>query len=76
MDYEQAAKLVVTGEVQTFRQECNYPAVWQREVILEAMRAARSLDSTGPLAQALGFGVALLDDFGWLFVQTDQVIKQ
>jgi hypothetical protein len=71
---ERAAGLLLVhdGQVHTFRQRgpvivgCDI----ELEELLESMRQAGSVTLTGPMAQALGHGLAIVDDGGMLFIAT------
>lgn len=76
LTYEQAVQLLPDGEdIHTFRQAG--PAILgadiEREALLEVLRTARCIESSGPMAQALGHGLAVNEDRGGLlFVATRQ----
>ena len=60
------------GMVHTFRQggPCLIGADHERDRLIEAMRAAPAIEVTGPQAQAMGHGLAICDEHGWLFIET------
>ena len=47
-------------------------ADWERESLIEAMRAAPFIEIAGPGAQALGHGLAITDKHGLLFIETQK----
>lgn len=75
LTYEQAVQLLPDGEdIHTFRQAgpVILGADIERDTLLEVLRTARSIESSGPMAQALGHGLAVDDSHGFLFVATRQ----
>lgn len=58
--------------IHTFRNYGNVlmGADWKKEEIFEAMQAATEIEITGPQAQAIGHGLAICDEHGWLFIET------
>ena len=70
---EEAIKRLPMGDtVHTFRQggPCLIGADHERDRLIEAMRAAPEIEVTGPQAQAMGHGLAICDEHGWLFIAT------
>ena len=71
--FDDAVKLLPEGEfIHTFRQAGHalLGAGHDRESLLAAMRAAESIEVTGPAAQAMDHGLALFDEHGVLFIET------
>ena len=70
---EAAIKRLPAGDmVHTFRQGglCLIGADHERDRLIEAMRNAPEIEVTGPQAQAMGHGLAIRDEHGWLFIET------
>jgi hypothetical protein len=70
---EEAVKRLPDGDmVHTFRQggPCLIGADHERDRLIEAMRIAPAIEVTGPQAQAMGHGLAICDEHGWLFIET------
>jgi len=70
---DEAVKRLPSGDtVHTFRQGGPYliGADHERDRLIEAMRAAQEIEVTGPQAQAMGHGLAICDEHGWLFIET------
>lgn len=68
---EQAIKLLPEGDdIHTFRRggPCLIGADHSRERIIEQLKAAPFIEVTGPRAQAMGHGIGIEDDHGWLFI--------
>lgn len=70
---EEAIKRLPDGDmVHTFRQngQLLIGADHERARLIDAMRNAPEIEITGPQAQAMGHGLAIRDDYGWLFIET------
>ena len=67
-------RLLPGNRVHTFRQAGPYliGADWERDVLIEAMRAASAIDITGPSAQSLGHGLCIEHGGGPLFIETQE----
>ena len=73
---DEAIKRLPGGDmVHTFRQggPCLIGADHERARLIEAMRSAPAIEVTGPAAQAMGHGLAICDEHGWLFIATANV---
>lgn len=72
--YDEAVKLLPDGdEIHTFRTSgagMLFGADWPRETLLEAMRKAEEIELTGPAAQALRHGLAIMESGSPLFIET------
>lgn len=70
---EEAVRRLPDGDmVHTFRQagQALLGADHERDRLIDAMKNAPQIEVTGPQAQAMGHGLAILDDHGWLFIET------
>jgi hypothetical protein len=45
-------------------------ADWDRADLIAAMTAAPEIELTGPSAQSMDHGLAIKDEYGWLFIET------
>ena len=73
IDYEAAVALLPDGDdVHTFRSGAFslVGADWKREKILALLKVADEIHVTGGMAQGMGHGMAVQDDYGWLFIAT------
>ena len=70
---EDAIKRLPDGDmVHTFRQggPCLIGADHEPDRLIEASRAPPPIEETAPQAQAIGHGLAICDEHGWLFSET------
>lgn len=70
---EEAIKRLPDGNmVHTFRQggPCLIGADHERDRLIETMRSAPEIEVTCPQAQAMGHGLAICDEHGFLFIET------
>lgn len=66
--------LPIADEIHTFRQAgpCMFGADWDRDDLIAAMRAAPSIELSGPMATQIGHELVIKDATGWLFIQASQ----
>ena len=74
---DEAIKRLPDGDmVHTFRQggPCLIGADHERDRLIDAMRSAPEIEVAGQQAQAMGHGLAICDEHGWLFIETANAI--
>ena len=75
IDYAAAVALLKRGRrIHTFRQggPMLIGADWTRGQILKALKKAKEIHVTGPAAQGMGHGLAIFDEGGPLFIETER----
>ena len=73
LSFDEAVKLLPEGEnIHTFRNSGGmlFGADWDRETLLTAMKEASEIEETGPMAQAMGHGLAIVNRGSFLYIET------
>lgn len=76
---DQAKAMLAEGKnIHTFRQSgyALLGADWERSEIIKALESSDSIELSGQAATALGHGICIKDESGWLFIETREEAKE